>query len=171
MKSRAAPRRIEHEISTQPIGTEMLVYDGLRHRAFCLNRSSSVIWRLADGARTVEEIQAAAAMELKTAVSEDLVRFALEELRREGLLQAGEPVEARAGVSRRAVLQSLGAGGMLLLPAIASILAPTAAQAYSGCFDCSSPSAEQAARARRLQQQRGSSSSSPDSAPAGSPDQ
>ena len=36
----------------------------------------------------------------------------------------------------------------MLLPAVAAIVAPTAAQAYSGCVDCSD---SQAARARKRQ--------------------
>jgi hypothetical protein len=156
MSSREAPCSIRQEVSTQQIGTETLVYDGLRHRAYCLNQSSSVIWRLADGEHSVGEIRAAASVELKSDVSEEFVMFALEELRRDGLLEPSSVAEAAPAISRRAMLQGLGVGGVLLVPAIASIVAPTAAQAYSGCFDCSSSSSEQAARARRLQQASGS---------------
>jgi hypothetical protein len=81
-----------------------------------------------------------------------MVRFALAELQRDGLVEA---VDTGPAISRRAMLQSLGVGGALLLPAVAAIVAPAAADAQSGCFDCGSdvaPSSGQAARARRLQQ-------------------
>jgi len=45
-------------------------------------------------------------------------------------------VEVTPAVSRRAVLQQLGVAGAMLLPVVSAIFAPTAAQAYSGCFDC-----------------------------------
>jgi hypothetical protein len=120
------------------------VYDQRRHLAFCLNESSSVIWSLVDGENTIALIQAAASRALKIPVSEDFVLFALGELRRDGLIEPSEI--GRARISRREILQKLGVGGALLLPAIASIVAPTAAQAYSGCVDCSSVSPTRPAR-------------------------
>jgi hypothetical protein len=148
-----APRSIQPRVSTQRVGSEILVYDPSRHMAFCLNRSSSVVWSLADGERTVAEISAAASFELGTSVSEEFVSFALEQLRGDGLIEPPETAKARPVISRRTLLRRLGAGGALLLPVVAAIVAPTAAQAYSGCVDCSaapaSRSAQRAARARR----------------------
>jgi hypothetical protein len=151
MTSREAPRRIRRDISIQQVGAETLIYDERRHQAFCLNESSSVIWKLADGARTIAEICVEASVELQTAVSEDFVLFALAELRREGLVEEASVVEAGPAVSRRALLRGIGIGSALLLPAVAAIVAPTAAQAYSGCFDCTSSQATRAAKARRQQ--------------------
>jgi hypothetical protein len=98
----------------------------------------------------VAQIRAAAALELKAEVSEEFVLFALEELRRDGLV---EPLPAASvpTISRRAMLQRLGVGGALLVPAVAAIVAPTAAQAYSGCVDCASITPIQSrARSRQL---------------------
>ena len=48
-----------------------------------------------------------------------------------------------------------GAGLALMLPVIAMIAAPEAAQAYSGCFDCSNASASpQRRREFAVEQQR-----------------
>lgn len=138
MKDKTAPRRIRELISIQQIGTETLVYDERRHKAFCLNESSSVVWFLADGARTIAEIRAAASVQLKTSVSEDLVLFAITELRKDGLVEPAPVEEAAPAVSRRVMLRRLGESGALLIPMIAAVLAPTAAQAYNGCVDCSS---------------------------------
>ena len=69
MKSQQAPRRIEEELSVQQVGTETLVYDERRHKAFCLNQSSSVIWRLCDGRHSIAQIAAAASCELSTSLS------------------------------------------------------------------------------------------------------
>lgn len=155
-----APLSIREQMVVQRVGAETLVYDERRHKAFCLNETSSVVWTLADGKRTVAQISTAAAVELKYPVSEELVHFALQQLRADGLMEL-PPVAANAAtVSRRVVLQRLGVGGALLLPAVAAIVAPTAAQAYNGCVDCTvlSPNAltstTQAARARQLQKSR-----------------
>jgi len=162
MEGQEAPRGIRQDISTPQIGSEILVYDRRRHKAFCLNQSSSVIWSLANGEHTIGEIRAAASLQLKYPVSEEFVLFAIEELRREGLIEQDATSEPAPAISRRAMMQRIGIGGALLLPAIAAIVAPTAAQAYGGCVDCTpdvspspSPSrSAQAARARRLQQER-----------------
>jgi hypothetical protein len=145
-------------MSVQQVGTETLVYDERRHRAFCLNESSSIVWNLADGKRNFARICEEASATLGVAVSEELVMFALDQLQSDGLLE--ELTVDTPAISRRALLQRLGMAGALLLPAVASIMAPTAAQAYSGCFDCSSVAPSRAARARRLQQSNGTKPSS-----------
>jgi hypothetical protein len=146
MTDRGAPCRIREQISIQQIGTETLVYDERRHLAFCLNESSSAIWHLANGDRSIIQIAAAASLQLKSQVNEELVMFAIKELQRDGLIQATPVAEGGKTISRRAMLRRLGVGGAMLLPAVSAIVAPTAAQAYGGCVDCSS---SQAARARR----------------------
>ena len=132
------PRKLQHQVTVQHLGAETLVYDESRHQAFCLNPTSAAVWNLADGTRTPAQIAAAASLSLKDLVTTELVEFALHQLRNDGLLEpAVTTLPAVAPVSRRAMLQSLGASSMLLLPAIAVIFAPHAAQAYGGCFDCS----------------------------------
>ena len=152
------PRGIWREVSVQRIGRETLVYDGVRHRAFCLNESSGVVWRLADGTRTVENIVAAARVELGSAMNAELVDCILDELRGDGLIEvARDEGEMRAVVSRRVMLERLGVGGAMLLPVIAAIVAPTAAQAYSGCVDCDASQAKSKARRAQRSQTMGSS--------------
>ena len=145
MTNDEVPRSVQRYISIQQVGTETLVYDELRHKAFCLNESSSVIWRLADGERTVAQMRAEAALQLGTEVSEEFVLFALDQLRRDGLVEPSSIAEAGPAISRRSMLRTLGVGGALLLPMIAAVMAPPAAQAYNGCVDCSAAPA----RARR----------------------
>jgi hypothetical protein len=149
------PRRITQDVSVQQVGAETLIYDGRRHLAFCLNASSAVVWRMADGTRTIAQMSNAASLELGAEMSEDLVRFSIETLGVDGLIEPATEAEtnsdAARNISRRAMLQRLGVGGAMLLPVVASIVAPTAAQAYNGCVDCSTSNAR-AARIRRLQQ-------------------
>jgi hypothetical protein len=165
MTSREIPRRIEQDVSIQRIGTEMLAYDGRRHLAFCMNASSAAVWRLADGTREIAQISEAASLELGVEVSDDLVRFIVEALRGDGLIEPMEAdvagVETASRISRRAMLQRLGTGGAMLLPVVVSIMAPTAAQAYNGCVDCSVSSGARAARIRKLQQSGDTPSGNP----------
>lgn len=149
MRHRDAPCRIREHLTIQQIGTETLVYDERRHLAFCLNESSSVIWSLANGERTIAQIGGAASLQLETPITEDLVLFALNQLREDGLLEPTPNAEVGKTISRRAMLQRLGAGGAMLLPIVSAIVAPTAAQAYGGCVDCSSSQAAKAAKARK----------------------
>lgn len=149
------PRKISQEVSVQQIGAETLIYDGRRHLAFCLNASSASVWRIADGTRTIAQMCDAASAELGHEVSEELVRFTVETLRSEGLIEppteADNGIDAGCVISRRAMLRQLGVSGAMLLPVVASIVAPTAAQAYSGCVNCSTGNAR-AGRIKKLQQ-------------------
>jgi len=154
MGNHHTPSRTHNQIATQQVGAETLLYDQRRHMAFCLNRSSALVWQLCDGQRTVAQIAAAASLELNAPLSEDLVLFALDQLRTDGLIEPCAQPAPAPPMSRRTLLHRLGAGGAMLLPAISSIVAPTAAQAYSGCFDCSvSPAARSRAQARARSQQ------------------
>ena len=155
MSSTEATYSARQDFSIQQIGTETLVYDARRHTAYCLNESSSTIWNLADGERTIAELAAAASLQLGLEVSEEFVQFALAQLCEDGLVEASTSVaEVRPTISRRAMLQRLGVGGAMLLPVIAAIVAPTAAQAYNGCFDCTTPSPSRAARRQQFSRTR-----------------
>jgi hypothetical protein len=120
---------------------ETLVYDLDRHQAHCLNRSAGLVFRLCDGRHTPLEIAAA----LEPGVADDaereaVVRLALAQLGDAGLTlpdaaavvpTAAPRNEITVEASRRDLLRRVGTA--LLLPAIASVLAPTPAQAASLC--------------------------------------
>ena len=136
MTGHTLPCRISCGLCTEEIGDEILVYDELRHKAFCLNATSAAIWKLCDGAHTVEQIAASVTFRLAMPVAEEVVLFALEELRRDNLVETEADVSTKPILSRRELMQKLGIGAAMLLPIIAPIVAPKAAQAYSGCVDC-----------------------------------
>lgn len=148
MNNLAIPRSLQENLSIQQIGTETLVYDERRHKAFCLNETSSAIWRLANGERNVGQISSEAIIALKVPISPEVVSFALDELRREGLVEFTLSPACGPAISRRIMLRQLGVGAALLVPTVAAIVAPTAAQAYSGCVDCAPTG--QAIRERQL---------------------
>ena len=118
---------------------ETLVYDLQRHQAHCLNGSAGRVFRLCDGTRTRAGI-AAALEQGSDDEREAIVRLALAQLGDASLLA---PAAAPAEPSRRDLMRRVGTA--LLLPAIASLLAPTPAQAASGCWlnvDCGSHQGE-----------------------------
>ena len=156
MKHSEEPSRIQNDISIQKIGMETLVYNERRHKAFCLNEASSIIWYLANGERSISQIAEQAALQLKTHVNEEFVIFALKTLREHGLLELAPNSQVGPAISRRTMLQRLGAGSAMLIPIVSAIVAPTAAQAYSGCVDCSSVQP-----ARRARKQTGTTAPNP----------
>jgi hypothetical protein len=112
---------------------EVLVYDRERHHAHCLNRTAALVFRRADGTRTVREI----ARELDPQggpEAEAAVSLALDQLREAGLLEDAVPSTAAAeGMSRREVARRVGIAAAILLPAVATIVAPTPAEAAATC--------------------------------------
>jgi hypothetical protein len=121
---------------TQHVGSETLLYNEQTHQAFCLNPVAAQVWHLLDGAGTVPQIASAATRALETQVDDDMVLFALAEFRRDGLIDVDEPTGTLPMMDRRHLLQKLGVGTAMMLPVVAAIMAPKAAQAYNGCVDC-----------------------------------
>lgn len=113
------------DLVVQELDGEVLIYDLRDHRAFCLNETSSLVWKACDGSRSVTEIGSKVG-------NEDLVWLALDQLRQERLLDEGVELDERfAGMSRREMIRKIGLGSAIALPIVSSIVAPTAASAQS----------------------------------------
>ncbi len=124
-------RAREEGVVTQTLGDELLVYDLDRNKVHCLNRVAAYVWHQCDGVRTAEEIARASHRELGLPADEGIVWLALKQLSRANLLV--EPIDRPRQLrieSRRQLLKRIGhlAVG---LPLVATILAPTAANAAS----------------------------------------
>ena len=121
---------------------EILLYDLRRHRAYCLNRTAALLWRHCDGQTPVAVLAALLQNELQVPAGEEVVWLTLRQLSRADLLRKGTtwPLQA-SHYSRREVARSFALlGGLsVLLPTVASIVAPTAAQAATcvGSNKCS----------------------------------
>ena len=130
------PRILNQEFSIQHVGEETLVYDERRHLAFCLNRVSSAVWTHCDGTHSVPQIAAALQTEFAQPVSHEMVDLALEQMQQNGLLEPNPHTDAvlttPTAISRRSMMSKAGAGALVMVPMIAAIMAPKAAQAYSG---------------------------------------
>ena len=130
----ARPKARSVGVVVRELDEEVLVYDLDTHRAVCLNGAAASVWRLCDGRRTPEEIRRALSKAGASAVPAEFVWLALEQLGRDGLLDARLPArpQALAGLSRREMMRRVGLAAALALPAVAAIVAPTPADAASG---------------------------------------
>ncbi len=110
---------------------ETVVYDRERDRVHCLNPAVAAIWAACDGNTSVAEMAAELHRRHGLPQDESVVALGLQELQQEDLLDGSE---AWTGVSRREVLTrlSLGAAAAALLPVVASVVAPTPAEAGTG---------------------------------------
>jgi hypothetical protein len=109
---------------------ELLVYDQQQHHAHCLNRTAALVFRHADGTRT------AADLARLPGADDEVVTLALDQLNGAGLLEvqaSDADAELSAGMSRREVARRVGIAAAILLPAVASIVAPTPAEAAATC--------------------------------------
>jgi hypothetical protein len=115
-------RRTDGVITTET-EDEVLVYDELRHHIHHLNPTTSLVWRLCDGTRTIDRIAQEGGIEL------DFVTLALRELTQVHLLEGDTSAWMGEPQSRRTFLRN---ASMASIPAIVSVTAPKAAAAQSG---------------------------------------
>jgi hypothetical protein len=128
------PRARKDRLIIQTLPDETLVYDLDRDVAHCLNRSASLVWARCDGQTTPRQIARTVGRELSQPIDERFVWLALDQLARNKLL-AEIPTQpnGNGGINRRTALRALGLSAAVALPVVASIVAPTPAQAASGC--------------------------------------
>lgn len=121
-------------IVVQDLENEVLIYDLEINKAFCLNKTSALVYEFADGTKTVGEISNEMSVKLKIRVSEDLVWMALEGLKKDNLLaNADELTDHFGGLTRREVVKRVGFASVVMLPLISTVIAPNAVMAQSGC--------------------------------------
>ena len=139
------PKTRNENIVVQEMEKEILIYDLKTDKAFCLNETSALIYQLCDGKRNIPEISQALNKNLNQPITEDLIWLALNDFKKDNLLEESERVEINFnGLSRRQVIKKIGFASMIALPVIASVVAPNAAMAASGglanCAACTAPS-------------------------------
>jgi hypothetical protein len=114
------------DIIVQELGKEVLIYDLQTHKAFNLNKTSSIVYLACDGNTTFKELK------LKSKFTDDLIFLALDQLQNENLLDENQLYDSPfAGISRRAAVKRVGLATIIALPVIYSLIAPTAAMALS----------------------------------------
>ena len=126
------PMARKTDILMQDSKGEILLYDLCANQAFCLNETSSLVWQLCDGTKSVSEISRELSKKLNLPIPEELVWLALDQLKKEHLLENDMEIAFHTnGWSRREVIKKVGLGTMATLPLITFLVAPTATQAAS----------------------------------------
>jgi Coenzyme PQQ synthesis protein D (PqqD) len=126
---RLTPMARRQGLVIQRLDDEVLVYDLERHRAHCLNVAAAAIWEQCDGQTSVPEMAQRLQATIDPAVDEAFVMHGLAQLSKRRLLQ--QRVARGADLSRREALRRFGVAAAIGLPVVASILAPTAAEAVT----------------------------------------
>jgi len=131
MNIRPVARRAD--ILTEELEGELVIYDKRRDVACRLNRTAALVWRNADGVRTVEDLIEVLRDQVSPLADEDLVMVTLDRLEEQELLEPGYPhrTEQATALSRRRFITRAGALGTaaLALPVVQAIVAPTPAPA------------------------------------------
>lgn len=122
------PRARTEGLVVETLPGETLVYDLDRDVAHCLNQTASLVWRSCNGSNTTMQIARALTKDLNQPVDENLVWLALNQLERNHLLQDRIPTHVPA-INRRDVVRALAVSAVVVVPVVASIVAPTPAQA------------------------------------------
>jgi hypothetical protein len=161
------PQSRKDDLVIQSANGEVLVYDLRTNKALCLNETSALIWEECDGTKDSVELRDSVSRKLGSAVGDDLIWLALDQLKKEELLDSSYESEKKfAGMSRREVIKKIGVGSMIALPIVAGLVAPKAIHAQT-CIAAGSatgtatlagncPSTTQAQKNAACNSQRGS---------------
>lgn len=134
MKQENHPIARQQDIVVQQTNEEVLLYDLIDNKAYCLNETSAAIWELCDGNRSVTEMNVKLSEKMKESTSEELVWLALDQLKKEKLLTNHETIKIDFnGMSRRDAIRKVGFASLIALPVILSLHTPTPASAQSVC--------------------------------------
>ena len=113
---------------------EVLIYDIEVHQAHCLNLSIATIWEQCDGSRTVKDLSVLLSPDenISEYQREQIVWIVLDRLGKADLLDKPVPKpETVLGMSRRQLMKTAGIAALIALPMVSTIIAPTAAQAWT----------------------------------------
>ena len=127
------PLARDSQLIRREVDSELIVYDSTADKAHCLNETAARVWRACDGNTTVAGIAAGFGSGLDADAREHTVWQALVQLEKADLLE--EPVvppELVQQLSKRDTVRRLAFASVIAVPLVASIVAPTPAQAASG---------------------------------------
>lgn len=117
----------------QELNRELLIYDLITSKAYCLNETSSLVWQTCDGHKSVAQISKEISDQLGIKHFDDrVVWLALDQLKKENLMAEGDKLEIDFnGLSRREMIKQIGLTSAVALPLISSIVAPAVVEAAS----------------------------------------
>lgn len=110
---------------------EVLAYDQRAHHIHYLNPIAAAVWQACDGTHDVEHLAASASVTTNAQVNEESIRMALRQLDEANLLKV--PLAPELTLARETRRSLLRKAGLVAVPAIISVSAPSAALAQSDC--------------------------------------
>lgn len=118
------PKARSNNFVVQETANELLVYDLITNKAFCLNETAAIIFNACDGETSFNEINR------RHNFTDELIFLTLDSLKTENLLDENfhSPFDR---VKRREVIKKIGLATMMALPLISSVIAPKAVNAQS----------------------------------------
>lgn len=127
------PKARKSNLLTSTVGPETIVYDTAADKASCLDKLAAAVWNACDGESDTASILQVLRNSGYQGANEQIILMAIDQLGRAGLLEASFKIEARKrqNLSRRAMLQLLGAKAAAVLPVITTIVVPPAVHAAS----------------------------------------
>ena len=134
LENKLLPDSRTQKLIVQELDDELLIYDLETNKAFCLNKTASLILNECDGKKTIEEACQNLSRKLKTEIDENIVWMALGQLKKRSLLMEDNKTVKIPEINRRQLVKSGLALGVAL-PLITMIVAPTAVMAQS----CTAP--------------------------------
>jgi hypothetical protein len=144
MSKPARPVARNADLLTEELDDELLVYDQNQDVACRLNRTAALVWRNANGERSISDLVEVLRAEVGDLADEDLVLVTLDRLNEQGLIESGfvRRDADTARLSRRRFIRRVGVVGSaaLALPVVQSIVAPSLAAArQTSCDPCTCP--------------------------------
>lgn len=126
------PQARESGLVIEELDDELLVYDLQHHKAHCLNSTAALVWKHCDGKTGVGGIATRLRKETQIPIDDEVVWVALRRLGKANLLseRVAQPKGLAFGSTRRDLLKKLALVGGL---SVVTIIAPTAAEAATGC--------------------------------------
>ena len=125
-RSNELPKARQAQLIVKELPDELLIYDLERDKAHCLNHTAGLVWKNCDGKRTVTQLRELIETNVGSAVPEEMIWLALDQLEEFKLLDDVPLKPVRfAGMTRRDMVRRVGFAA-ITLPVILSIVAPTA---------------------------------------------
>ena len=135
MNRETKPKSRTNNLVTINLENEVLIYDLKNNKAYCLNKTSAMVWEASNGKNTVSDMSKLLSYKPGHLISEELILLALDGLKQNDLLEIEENFLIEfSHLSRREIIKKIGLSSMIALPVIASIVAPNAVMAASCSF-------------------------------------
>ncbi len=123
------PKIRTENLLEQNLEKETLIYDLAINKALKLNETSTIIYKACSENQTFDELKR------KHKFTDEIIYFALDELKESNLINDENYVSPFAGISRREVIKKVGLTSIVALPIITGLIAPKAVNAASSCPD------------------------------------